>query len=122
MIIALGSVIYLLEFPILWALGILFVLVIIALILARRQAPPGSNRLLIGLTILAIVAGLGIMSALAVRPEIPEDLPEEVLNLPAAYDTVPVDGDQFVVFYAPEGDTRLSILFENVSSIAGHWA
>jgi hypothetical protein len=122
MIAALGAATYFLEIPALWMGGVLFVLVIIALMLSRRQAPPGSNRLLLGLTIIAIVIGLAINGALAVRPEIPEELPEEVIDLPAAYDTVPLGSDQFVVFYSPEDDTTLNIIFESISSIEGYWA
>ncbi len=121
-IAALGIVVFLFDFPPSWAVGIFVVLAIIALMLIRRQAPPGSNRLLIGLAILAIVAGLALNAYLAVQPEIPEDLPAEVLNLPTAYDTVPMGAENFVVFFAPEGDTRLTIQFENISALNGYWA
>jgi hypothetical protein len=119
---ALGAAVYLFEVPILWGAGIFVVIAVIALILASRQAPPGSNRLLLGLTIIAIVVALFVNSALAVEPVIPEELPEQVLNLPAAYDTVALGSEEFVVFYTNEGDTRLNILFESISSIEGHWA
>ncbi|MFN8376533.1 MAG: hypothetical protein U0694_27140 [Anaerolineae bacterium] len=118
----LGVFAFVFDIPVLWAVGIFFVLLIIGLILARRQAPPGSNRLLLGLTLLAIAGGLVLNGVMAVRPEIPESTPDEVLSLPAAYDTIGLGPERFVVFYRDDGDTRLNIQFETVSTLEGHWA
>ncbi|NWF67860.1 MAG: PDZ domain-containing protein [Chloroflexi bacterium] len=119
---ALSLAVVFLEFPPLWALGILVVLLVLALLLAVRQSPPGSNRLLLGLAAVAVVVGLAINGLLAVPPTIPEDLPEEVLVLPAAYDSVPMGAERFVVFYVEGSDLRLSIQFDSFGALDGYWA
>lgn len=122
MMAAIGAAILAFDISPFVALGIFVVLTLIALLLSRRQSPRGSNRLLLGLTLLAIAGVLAVNGALAAQPQIPEGLPEEVLSLPAAYDVVPADADNFVVFYAEQDAVQLTIQFESLSSLEGYWA